>query len=240
MLLRSASGPEVKGSAIRRGIGNYSPERGRASVTFITELSALLGKQCTPFNPAFPFSLHSTPPSIYSFSSSNLNPTDPECLFLSFVFPPFILARPLPISPLLALGEKERERERESERVRERERERERPGAIWWATGWTTTGPFFSLALSSFFFLSVLSTELSTLTSPVISPNSVTLLSSSQIVYKIIQRSSTTILVWFRIVTKYENGVLYDEKMINHVGIARWRRSVFRLIRKFWIGIRLW
>ena len=123
MLLRSASGPEVKGSAIRRGIGNYSPERGRASVTFITELSALLGKQCTPFNPAFPFSLHSTPPSIYSFSSSNLNPTDPECLFLSFVFPPFILARPLPISPLLALGEKERERE--SERVRERERERE-------------------------------------------------------------------------------------------------------------------
>ena len=73
-LLRSASGPEVKGSAIRRGIGNYSPERGRASVTFITELSALLGKQCTPFNPAFPSSLHPTPPSIYPFSSSDLNP----------------------------------------------------------------------------------------------------------------------------------------------------------------------
>lgn len=53
-LLRSASGPEVKGSAIRRGIGNYSPERGRASVTFITELSASLGKQCASFNPRFP------------------------------------------------------------------------------------------------------------------------------------------------------------------------------------------
>lgn len=50
-LLRSASGPEVKGSAIRRGIGNYSPERGRALVTFITELSASLGKQCASFNP---------------------------------------------------------------------------------------------------------------------------------------------------------------------------------------------
>lgn len=49
--LRSASGPEVKGSAIRCGIGNYSPERGRALLTFITELSASLGKQCASFNP---------------------------------------------------------------------------------------------------------------------------------------------------------------------------------------------
>ncbi|KYQ54265.1 hypothetical protein ALC60_06809, partial [Trachymyrmex zeteki] len=50
-LLRSASGSEVKGSAIRCGIGNYSPERGRALLTFITELSASLGKQCASFNP---------------------------------------------------------------------------------------------------------------------------------------------------------------------------------------------
>lgn len=62
-LLRSASGPEVKGSAIRRGIGNYSPERGRASVTFITELSASLGKQCASFNPRPPLPSHPRTPS---------------------------------------------------------------------------------------------------------------------------------------------------------------------------------
>lgn len=102
-LLRSASGPEVKGSAIRRGIGNYSPERGRALVTFITELSASLGKQCASFNPRSPVPLTPAHPRTASIlfprtkarSRARLRPASSVVLFPS-------LSSSFSLSPLIA------------------------------------------------------------------------------------------------------------------------------------------